>query len=172
MAAIEGIALGGGCEIALACNARVAAPGTSIGLPELQLGIIPGFGGTQRLPRVAGLARALPMMLTSAPVKEGAALEAGLVDAVVPAERLLAAARQMALDIAGAGRGGQGVWRRRGLDCGAWERAHHFLRILSGFCDSSSSLQPLASHPSDSSAHPLGPAPRALHTPTCNSHPV
>ncbi|KAF8056781.1 Glyoxysomal fatty acid beta-oxidation multifunctional protein MFP-a [Scenedesmus sp. PABB004] len=100
VAAIAGAALGGGLEVALACNARVAAPGARLGLPELQLGIIPGFGGTQRLPRVVGLARALPMMLTSAPLRADAALKAGLVDAVVPVGELLAVARARALDIA------------------------------------------------------------------------
>jgi enoyl-CoA hydratase/3-hydroxyacyl-CoA dehydrogenase len=65
VAAIHGVALGGGCEVAVACNARVCTPGTRIGLPELQLGIIPGFGGTQRLPRLVGLQKAIEMMLTS-----------------------------------------------------------------------------------------------------------
>lgn len=82
VAAIETLALGGGCEVALACNARVAAPGASIGLPELQLGILPGFGGTQRLPRLVGLQQALTMILTSAPVKAEKALKLGLVDQV------------------------------------------------------------------------------------------
>jgi enoyl-CoA hydratase/carnithine racemase len=78
-------------------------PGTSFGLPELQLGIIPGFGGTQRLPRTVGLQKAVEMMLTSTPIKDRAALKLGLVDEVVPAAQLLEAAKQMALDIAGAG---------------------------------------------------------------------
>lgn len=65
VAAIEGVALGGGCEVAMACNARICTPGTRLGLPELQLGIIPGFGGTQRLPRLVGLQKAIEMMLTS-----------------------------------------------------------------------------------------------------------
>jgi enoyl-CoA hydratase/3-hydroxyacyl-CoA dehydrogenase len=56
---------GGGLEVAMACNARVCSPGTRLGLPELQLGIIPGFGGTQRLPRLVGLQKAIEMMLTS-----------------------------------------------------------------------------------------------------------
>ena len=59
------MALGGGLEVAMACNARVCVPGTRLGLPELQLGIIPGFGGTQRLPRLVGLQKAIEMMLTS-----------------------------------------------------------------------------------------------------------
>ncbi|KAK9812903.1 hypothetical protein WJX72_005569 [[Myrmecia] bisecta] len=100
VAAIEGIALGGGCEVALACNARVCTPGTKLGLPELQLGILPGFGGTQRLPRLVGLQKACEMMLTSQPVTAQAAAQLGLVDAVVPHDELLSVAKQVALDIA------------------------------------------------------------------------
>lgn len=98
VAAVQTLALGGGCEVAIACNARVATPGTSLGLPELQLGIIPGFGGTQRLPRLVGVAKAAEMMLTSTPVKVPEKL--GLVDAVVSPEQLLQTAKKMALDIA------------------------------------------------------------------------
>jgi enoyl-CoA hydratase/3-hydroxyacyl-CoA dehydrogenase len=100
VAAIQGVALGGGLEVAMGCNARVAAPGSRLGLPELQLGIIPGFGGTQRLPRLVGLKKAVQMMLTSTPIKDSDALKLGLVDAVAPAQDLLAAAKQHALDIA------------------------------------------------------------------------
>ncbi len=100
VAAVAGLALGGGCEIAIACNARVAAPGTAFGLPELTLGIIPGFGGTQRLPRLIGVAKAAEMMLTSKPVKAEAALKLGLVDAIAPADALLAAAKARARDVA------------------------------------------------------------------------
>ncbi|GFR46239.1 hypothetical protein Agub_g7785 [Astrephomene gubernaculifera] len=100
VAAIQGVALGGGLEVAMGCNARIATPGTRLGLPELQLGIIPGFGGTQRLPRLVGLAKAAEMMLTSTPIKAEAGLKLGLVDAVVPAEQLLPAARALARDIA------------------------------------------------------------------------
>eukprot|EP00198_Chlamydomonas_reinhardtii_P010029 XP_001699366.1 predicted protein [Chlamydomonas reinhardtii] len=69
VAAVQGVALGGGLEVAMGCNARVAVRGTKLGLPELTLGIIPGFGGTQRLPRLVGLAKGCEMMLTSAPIK-------------------------------------------------------------------------------------------------------
>lgn len=62
VAAIQGVALGGGLEVAMGCNARVAAAGSRLGLPELQLGIIPGFGGTQRLPRLVGLKKAIQVM--------------------------------------------------------------------------------------------------------------
>lgn len=82
VAAIRGVALGGGLEVAMACNARICGPKTNLGLPELQLGIIPGFGGTQRLPRLVGLKKAVEMMLTSKPVKGAQAKKLGLVDAV------------------------------------------------------------------------------------------
>jgi enoyl-CoA hydratase/3-hydroxyacyl-CoA dehydrogenase len=73
--------------------------GTKIGLPELSLGVIPGFGGTQRLPRLIGLQKALMMMLTSQPVGGNEALKLGLVDALVPQDQLLSKARELALDI-------------------------------------------------------------------------
>ncbi|KAI3828946.1 hypothetical protein L1987_03058 [Smallanthus sonchifolius] len=91
VAAIDGVALGGGLEVAMACNARIATSSARLGLPELQLGIIPGVGGTQRLPRLVGLAKALEMMLE--------AHNSGLVDAIVSGDELLENARQMALDI-------------------------------------------------------------------------
>ena len=100
VAAIENLALGGGLEVAMACNARVATPKAQLGLPELQLGVIPGFGGTQRLPRLVGLPKALEMMLKSKPVKAEEALKLGLVDAIVPADQLIAKATQLAKDIA------------------------------------------------------------------------
>jgi len=100
VAAIRSLALGGGLEVALACHARLVTPGAQLGLPELQLGILPGFGGTQRLPRLVGLQAALKMILTSAPLRSDAALKAGLVDAVVPADQLLPAAAAWAKAIA------------------------------------------------------------------------
>ncbi|EPS73418.1 hypothetical protein M569_01334 [Genlisea aurea] len=100
VAAVDGLALGGGLEVAMACHARVSTPYAQLGLPELQLGIIPGFGGTQALPRLVGITKALEMMLTSKPVKGEEALSLGLVDAVVasPSE-LISTARRWALDI-------------------------------------------------------------------------
>eukprot|EP00252_Welwitschia_mirabilis_P021449 TRINITY_DN550_c0_g1_i1.p1 TRINITY_DN550_c0_g1~~TRINITY_DN550_c0_g1_i1.p1 ORF type:complete len:727 (+),score=141.43 TRINITY_DN550_c0_g1_i1:283-2463(+) len=100
VAAIEGLALGGGLEIAMACHARIAAPQAQLGLPELQLGIIPGFGGTQRLPRLVGLSKALEMMLLSKPIKSEEANELGLVDAIASPTELLNKACSWALDIA------------------------------------------------------------------------
>ncbi|GMH08298.1 hypothetical protein Nepgr_010138 [Nepenthes gracilis] len=99
VAAIDGLALGGGLEVAMACHARISTSDAQLGLPELQLGVIPGFGGTQRLPRLVGLSKALEMMLMSKPIKGVEAHSLGLVDAVVPATDLLSTARQWALDI-------------------------------------------------------------------------
>jgi len=84
IAAINGYALGGGCELALACDFRFAASDARIGLPEIRLGIIPGAGGTQRLPRLIGLARARDLIFSGRHVDAGEALDAGLVDAVAP----------------------------------------------------------------------------------------
>lgn len=99
VAAINGLALGGGCETIVSCNARICTPKSSIGLPELQLGIIPGFGGTQRLGRLVGLQKSLQMMLQSKPVSGLEAAKLGLVDEVVAPADLMKAARAMALKI-------------------------------------------------------------------------
>ncbi|MBT9549976.1 MAG: enoyl-CoA hydratase/isomerase family protein [Hydrogenophaga sp.] len=82
VAALHGAALGGGFELALGCDARVAAPGTVVGLPEVTLGIIPGAGGTQRLPRIVGIPRAIRMICSGERVPAAAALETGLVDQI------------------------------------------------------------------------------------------
>eukprot|EP00798_Chlamydomonas_sp_ICE-L_P011222 gene11222-18850_t len=100
VAAIDGVALGGGLEVAMGCNARVATPGSRLGLPELQLGIIPGFGGTQRLPRLVGLQKSMEMMLTSKPIMSEAGLKLGLIDSIAPRGQLLETAKAYALDIA------------------------------------------------------------------------
>ncbi|XP_040867219.1 peroxisomal fatty acid beta-oxidation multifunctional protein MFP2 isoform X2 [Glycine max] len=101
VAAIDGLALGGGLEFAMACNARLSTPTAKLGLPELQLGIIPGLGGTQRLPRLVGLTKALEMMLTSKPVKGKEAFSLGLVDGLMSPDDLVNTACQWALDIMG-----------------------------------------------------------------------
>jgi enoyl-CoA hydratase/carnithine racemase len=92
IAAINGFALGGGCELALACDVRFAASDSRIGLPEIRLGVIPGAGGTQRLPRLIGLARARDLIFSGRHVDAGEALDIGLVDAVAAPEAVYAEA--------------------------------------------------------------------------------
>lgn len=99
VAAIEGVALGGGLELALGCHARVAGPGAKLGLPEVKLGLLPGGGGTQRLPRIAGVEKALAMIVTGTPVGAAEALAMGLVDAVLEGEFLAAAIAWAAGDV-------------------------------------------------------------------------
>ncbi len=99
IAAINGYALGGGLELAMACHIRIASPRARLGQPELKLGIVPGFGGTQRLPRLVGKGRALEMLLTGDPVSAEEAREMGLVNRVTGSETLLDEARRMAARI-------------------------------------------------------------------------
>ncbi|KAH6778997.1 Enoyl-CoA hydratase/isomerase family [Perilla frutescens var. hirtella] len=99
VAAIEGPVLGGALELAMACHARIAATKTQLGLPELNLGVIPGSGGTTRLPRLIGLPKALEMLLLSRSITSEDGRKLGLVDAVVPSEELLQVSRQWAVDI-------------------------------------------------------------------------
>jgi len=99
-AAMHGTVMGGGLEIALACHYRAAAPGTRLGLPEVTLGIIPGAGGTQRLPRLIGRARAKELILTARRIGADEAYRIGLVNAVAPAGELMPAALELAHSIA------------------------------------------------------------------------
>ncbi len=96
IAAINGVALGGGLELAIACQLRIAVQGAKLGLPEVKLGIIPGTGGTQRLPRLIGKGRAYEMLLTGDPISAEEAFLIGLVNRVVPNGEAVKAAEEMA----------------------------------------------------------------------------
>lgn len=100
IAAINGFALGGGCELALTCDFRVMADNAQVGQPEIMLGIIPGAGGTQRLPRLIGPARAKDLIYTGRFVGSVEALQIGLVDKVVPADEVYKTAVEMAAEFA------------------------------------------------------------------------
>jgi enoyl-CoA hydratase len=100
IAAINGACLGGGLELAMACHIRLAAAEAKLGLPELNLGIIPGYGGTQRLPRLVGRGKATQMILTSEMISGEEAFRIGLVEAVYPLEQLLDEAKKLAAAIA------------------------------------------------------------------------
>jgi enoyl-CoA hydratase len=99
IAAVNGFALGGGCELALCCHIRLAADNAVFGLPEVGLGIIPGYGGTVRLPRLVGQGRALELALTGRKVKADEAVAIGLANRVVPQAELMAQAEALALAI-------------------------------------------------------------------------
>lgn len=100
IAAVNGYALGGGCELALACDMRIASENARFGQPEINIGVLPGFGGSQRLPRLIGKGRALEMILTGDMIDAGEAYRIGLANKVVPQEDLLAEARRLATKIA------------------------------------------------------------------------
>jgi enoyl-CoA hydratase/carnithine racemase len=99
VAAVDGLALGGGLELAMACSLRIAGSSARLGLPEVKLGLIPGAGGTQRLPRLVGRGRALDIMLTGREVDAEEALRIGLVDRLVPAGTAVDAARELAREL-------------------------------------------------------------------------
>jgi enoyl-CoA hydratase len=100
IAAINGFALGGGCELAMACTLRIAAETARLGQPEINLGLMPGYAGTQRLPRLVGRGRALELLLTGQPITAEEAWRMGLVNRVVPAASLLDEARALAASLA------------------------------------------------------------------------
>src|SRR5271156_2858408 len=102
VAAVDGLALGGGLELAMACSLRVAGSSARLGLPEVKLGLIPGAGGTQRLPHLVGRGRALDIMLTGREVDAEEALRIGLVDRLVPAGTAAEAARELARELCAA----------------------------------------------------------------------
>ena len=95
LAAINGFALGGGCELAMACHIRIASDSAKFGQPEVKLGIVPGYGATQRLPRLVGKGRALQLLLTGEMIDAAEAYRIGLVNKVVPAAELLDVSRAM-----------------------------------------------------------------------------
>jgi enoyl-CoA hydratase len=100
IAAINGFALGGGCELAMACTIRVAADTARICQPEINLGIIPGYGGSQRLPRLVGKGVAMDLLLTGRQITAQEALQIGLVTRVVPAAELMTEAKKIAAELA------------------------------------------------------------------------
>ena len=100
IAAVNGYALGGGCELAMACTLRIAADTAKIGQPEISLGLIPGYAGTQRLSRLVGRGKAMEMILTGSPITADQAWRIGLVNRVVPAADLLAEAKTLAAQLA------------------------------------------------------------------------
>lgn len=137
IAAVNGYALGGGCELALACDLRLASERARFGLPEINLGLIPGWGGTQRLPRLIGPAKAKQMILTGEMVEAAEALRLGLVDAVFPAERLLSEAMSLAGKLAGKARVALGLAKaaidhglRAGLGAGLAYEAELFSLVF------------------------------------------
>ena len=100
IAAVNGFALGGGCELAMACTIRLAAETAKFGQPEINLGLLPGYAGSQRLPRLVGRGRALELLLTGAQITAEEAWRIGLVNRVVPAAQLGAEARTLARTLA------------------------------------------------------------------------
>ncbi|MBI4648736.1 MAG: enoyl-CoA hydratase/isomerase family protein [Bacteroidia bacterium] len=103
IAAVNGFALGGGCELAMACDFRIASTNAKFGQPEVNLGLIPGYAGTQRLPRLAGLANALYLLMTADMIPADEALRIGLVQKVVEPEKLLEETMNIAKKIASKG---------------------------------------------------------------------
>jgi len=119
IAAVSGYALGGGCELAMACDYRIVGEKAVFGQPEILLGIIPGGGGTQRLPRLIGASRAKEMMITGRQVKADEALRIGLADEVVPNEQLHERALALAAEVAKGALQAQALTKQlvdRGLD--------------------------------------------------------
>ena len=119
IAAVSGYALGGGCELVLACDYRIASEKAVFGQPEILLGIIPGGGGTQRLPRLVGASRAKEMCLTGRQVRADEALRIGLADEIVPPETLMERALGLAAEVAAGALTAQAICKRTiddGLD--------------------------------------------------------
>lgn len=121
VAAINGTCVGGGLELALACHIRIAAAEAMLALPEVKLGLMPGFGGTQRLPRIVGSSKAIEMILTADSISAEEALKIGLLNRVVPVQKVLAEAEAMAGVIAS--HGAAAVRAALQVVCGVRERS-------------------------------------------------
>lgn len=144
IAAINGFALGGGCEIALACDIRLASEKARIGQPEVSLGIIPGYGGTQRLSRLIGRGKASQMILTGDHIKACEALRIGLVDEVYAPEELMPKAREMALKIASKGPLAIKAAKeaiKLGLDVDLKSGCEHEASLFAGICASEDKIE-------------------------------
>ena len=128
IAAVSGYALGGGCELALACDYRIAGERAVFGQPEILLGVIPGGGGTQRLPRLIGAGRAKEMMITGRQVKAEEALRIGLADEVVPSDALHERALALAAEVARGPHQAQAMVKRA-VDTGLDEALAEGLRL-------------------------------------------
>jgi enoyl-CoA hydratase/3-hydroxyacyl-CoA dehydrogenase len=134
IAAVNGLAVGGGCELAMGCDIRIAAQSARFGQPEISLGIMPGFGGTQRLPRLVGASKALELNLTGEPIGADEAYELGLVNRVVPDHELLDAAlawaRKLAMQAPQAVRAIKEVSAGDALDAGLQAEQRAFVEVF------------------------------------------
>jgi len=143
IAAVNGFALGGGCELAMACTLRLASDSARFGQPEVKLGVMPGFAGTQRLPRLVGKGRALDLLLTGRVIDAQEALAIGLVNRVVPAADLMARAKELASSLSALAPGAmrsivEAV--NRGLEM-AFPEAAFLEAALFGLCFSTSDMR-------------------------------
>jgi enoyl-CoA hydratase len=139
IAAINGFALGGGCEISMACDIRLASEKAKIGQPEINLGIIPGYGGTQRLPRLIGSGKAKQMVLTGDLITAEEAQHIGLVDEVYPPDELLPKAKEIAQKIASKGPLAVKAAKEAinfGLDVDLKSGCEHEAALFAGLCAS------------------------------------
>ncbi len=136
IAAVNGFALGGGCELALGCDIRIAAENARFGQPEVNLGVIPGFGGTQRLARLIGKGRALELIFTGDMIDAAEAYRIGLANKIVPLEQLLDTAKKMATTIINKGSYAVQLAKeavRNGLELDL-DRANQYESELFGLC--------------------------------------
>lgn len=136
IAAVNGFALGGGCELALGCDIRIASENACFGQPEVNLGVIPGFGGTQRLARLIGKGRAMELILTGSMIDAAEAYRIGLANKVVPLEKLNETAKNMAAAIISKGSYAVGLAKeaiRNGLELDL-DRANQYEAELFGLC--------------------------------------